>query len=86
MVVDLKVAEMDRLARAVADLTGETPAEAVRAALRERLERERRRLATDDAGLIERLEAIAAECADLPDLDTRPADAIIGYDDAGLPG
>jgi antitoxin VapB len=32
-----------------------------------------------------RLMEIAAQCAAAPDLDTRSPEAIIGYDDAGLP-
>ena len=43
MALSLKGAETDRLAREVAKLTGESLTEAVRTALAERLERERRR-------------------------------------------
>lgn len=83
MAISLKDAETDRLAREVAALTGETLTEAVRKALAERLEREQRR--RDAKGLIERLNEIASHCAALPDVDTRSADEIIGYDDLGLP-
>ena len=83
MAISLKDAETDRLAREVAALTGETLTEAVRKALAERLEREQRR--RDATSLIERLNAIASHCATLPDVDTRSADEIIGYDDLGLP-
>ncbi|QNT68679.1 type II toxin-antitoxin system VapB family antitoxin [Defluviicoccus vanus] len=76
--------ETDRLAREVAALTGETLTEAVRKALAERLERERRRHPVDE-GLAERLDAIALHCAQLPDLDTRSAEEIIGYDASGVP-
>jgi antitoxin VapB len=84
MAISLKDAETDRLAREVAALTGETLTEAVRKALVERLERERRRH-RDDKGLSERLDEIARHCASLPDLDTRSADEIIGYDAFGVP-
>ena len=43
MAISLKDPETDRLARAVAALTGETLTEAVRKALAERLDRERLR-------------------------------------------
>ena len=51
--------------------------------LRDRLarvrgERSRRRLADE-------LEAIAELCANLPVLDSRSADEILGYDEHGLP-
>ncbi len=36
--------------------------------------------------LVARMKAIAAELAHVPDLDTRPADEILGYDEHGLPG
>ena len=84
MALSLKDAETDRLARAVAKLTGESLTEAVRKALAERLERERRRRA-ETKGLAERLDELAKECAALPDHDTRSPDEIIGYDEYGVP-
>jgi antitoxin VapB len=49
MALSIKTVEADKLARALARLTGETLTEAVTAALRERLQRERaRRAATDN--------------------------------------
>jgi antitoxin VapB len=84
MALSLKDAETDRLARELAKLTGESLTEAVRTALAERLERERRpRGATK--GLAERLDELAKECATLPDYDTRSPDEIIGYDEYGVP-
>lgn len=83
MAISLKDPETDRLARAVAALTGESLTGAVRKALAERLERERlRRGAAPD--LAERLRKIGEHCAALPDLDTRTPDEIIGYDDTGM--
>jgi len=84
MAISLKDAETDRLAREVAALTGETLTEAVRKALAERLERERRRRSAQK-GLAERLNEIARHCAALPDLDTHGADEIISYDEFGVP-
>jgi antitoxin VapB len=83
MALSLKDAETDRLAREVAKLTGESLTEAVRAALAERLERERRKRGSKS--LVERLNEIALHCASLPDYDTRTPDEIIGYDEYGVP-
>lgn len=83
MAISLKDAETDRLARALAGLTGESLTEAVRLALAERLEREQRRRGGGD--LVARLDAIARHCGSLPDLDSRSADEILGYDAHGLP-
>jgi antitoxin VapB len=83
MALSLKDKETDRLARAVAALTGETLTDAIRVALSERLEREQRRRG-QTTGLAERLEQIGRECAALPDFDTRTPDEIIGYDETGM--
>jgi antitoxin VapB len=83
MALNIKDPEADRLARAVAELTGESLTKAVTEALRERLERVRRRRA--GRSLAEELNEIALRCAALPDLDTRSPDEIIGYDEHGLP-
>jgi len=61
MSLNIKNEEADRLARELADLTGESVTAAVTTALRQRLERERRQ--RDRKGLSERLLAIGAECA-----------------------
>ena len=84
MALSLKDPETDRLAREVAKLTGESLTEAVRKSLAERLERERLRRGKPAKGLVEELNEIAKHCAALPDLDTRSADEIIGYDENGL--
>lgn len=85
MALSLKDVETDRLARQVASLTGETLTQAVRTSLAERLARERLKRG-HGADLSEELEAIFRRLDALPDLDTRSADEIIGYDDNGLPG
>jgi antitoxin VapB len=84
MAISLKDAETDRLAREVARLTGESLTEAIRNALQERLERERRKHRPGER-LVEELNAIALHCAALPGHDTRSADEIIGYDEFGVP-
>lgn len=84
MPLNIKDPEADRLARAVAARTGETLTQAVIVALRERLEREERRL--DDAELlVEEILAIGRHSAALPIRDSRPADEILGYDEYGIP-
>ena len=84
MALSLKDPETDRLAREVARLTGESLTEAVRTALTERLERERLRRGRSKRSLAERLNEIALRCAARPELDSRLADEIIGYDENGM--
>jgi antitoxin VapB len=84
MVLTIKNAEADRLARALAQRTGETLTEAVIKALRERLERELHKDQSVES-LIEDVMEIGRHCADLPLLDPRPPDEILGYDKNGLP-
>jgi antitoxin VapB len=83
MALSLKDPEADRLAREVAARTGETITAAVVVALRERLARlrgrPRRRRLRDE------LRDIARRCAELPTLDERSSDEILGYDHRGLP-
>lgn len=83
MALNIKDPETDRLARSLAAATGETITTAVATALRERLERIEGTFAADM--LVVELDGIAARCAALPLLDTRPQDAILGYDEHGLP-
>lgn len=81
--LNIKNPEADRLARALAQKTGETITEVVIDALREKLLREQGRQAPVE--LKEALLAIAHRCAALPDRDTRSPEDILGYDDSGLP-
>ena len=83
MALNIRNPEAEKLAAELARTTGESKTEAVTKALRDRLarvrlERTKRRLADE-------LEEIAAHCANLPVLDSRDADEILGYDEAGLP-
>lgn len=83
MALSIKHPEADRLARELAQRTGESLTDAVLNALRERLRREsgRRRAVP----LAEELLEIGRRCSALPVLDPRPADEILGYDENGLP-
>lgn len=83
MAISLKDPETDRLARAVAALTGETLTAAVRNALKERLERERLRRG-EITDLVDRLREIGEHLAKQPVLDPRSPDEIVGYDETGM--
>jgi antitoxin VapB len=81
--LSIKDPETERLARALAERTGETLTIATRRALEERLRRigggARR------AALLEDLAASRRRWSNMPVRDTRGADEIIGYDENGLP-
>lgn len=83
MPLSIKHPEADRLARELAARTGETLTEAVIAALRERLIREKGR--ARGPRLSEQLATIGRRCAALPILDRRTPDEILGFDEQGLP-
>lgn len=83
MALSIKDSETERLARQVARETRESLTQAIRQSLRERLERLRRKSRTRLRR--EKLNDILRRIDALPDLDTRPADEILGYDDRGLP-
>lgn len=83
MALSIKDSETDRLARELARTTGESLTEAIRRALAERLDRERARASSNSlAGSLRRIQDAVAQ---LPVIDPRPADELLGYDDAGLP-
>jgi antitoxin VapB len=79
MALNIKDPEADRLARQVADMTGETITRAVVIALKEKLAREERRRADID-DLVDDVLGIARSLATLPTLDQRSDDAILGFD------
>jgi antitoxin VapB len=84
MALNIRNSETERLAEALAKLTGETKTEVVTKALRDRLNRLRRERSRHR--LADELDAIARHCAALPVLDSRSAEDIIGYDERGVPG
>jgi antitoxin VapB len=83
MALNIRNPETEALAETLAKLTGETKTQAVTKALRDRLERVRRRLS--GRRLADELDEIALHSASLPILDARDADEILGYDESGLP-
>lgn len=83
MSLNIKDADTHRLARELADLTGETLTEAVRRALRERLDRV---TSNTREPLAERLLAIGRDCAAHMKEPWRSVDhGELLYDDLGLP-
>lgn len=81
MALNLKSHEAHDLARELAVLTGTSMTQSVIVALREAIERR----SHGPRHRREVLDRIARTCADLPVLDDRPSDEILGYDEHGLP-
>ncbi|MEE8247479.1 MAG: type II toxin-antitoxin system VapB family antitoxin [Alphaproteobacteria bacterium] len=81
MALSIKNPEAERLTKALARESGETVTQAVTRALREALVRRRGRRTAPD--VTEAILRISRHCAALPDLDDRPPDEILGYDQHG---
>jgi antitoxin VapB len=83
MALSIKDPDVDRLARQLAHITGESITKAVHVAVRDRLEREQRRRgkALDRA----KIDEIVAQLTAIPVVDDRSPDELIGYDERGLP-
>jgi antitoxin VapB len=83
MAISIKSIETERLAREVAAKTGESLTAAIQRSLEERLER----LKQQRRGqiLASQLEEILRRVDQLPILDHRTPDEILGYDEHGLP-
>ena len=83
MPLSIKNPDTERLARQVANETGESLTEAIQRSLEERLEKLKRRrkghiLAAQLEDLVKRVDA-------LPVVDSRPEDEILGYGPDGIP-
>ena len=76
--------EADRLAHAVASMTGETITQAVINSLKERLQRTQYN-ALNKENILQEALAISRHCSSLPVHDNRTADEILGYNKNGLP-
>ena len=85
MALSIRDPETDRLARELAALTGESMTGAIRRSLKERLLREKRRRDAEIERRREAINAIVERIARLPVLDDRSPEAILGYDENGLP-
>lgn len=79
MVLSIKSAKADQMARDLAQLTGMSITDAVTASLEAQLEVERRRRRPQE------LDDIVERFRELPVLDERSVDEIVGYGDHGLP-
>jgi antitoxin VapB len=85
LALNIRDPEVHRLARAVADATGETMTEAVRNALVERLKRVGEVPEAERQRRLAALRALQRRFAELPVEDPRPLEEILAYDENGLP-
>ena len=83
MALSIKSDEAEALARKVAAITGETLTGAIVRALREQLERLEEK--EQVSSVVYQLETIARRTAELPLLDPRSPEEILGYDKNGVP-
>ncbi len=83
MAMSIKNKTAERLARQLARETGESLTEAIQRSLQERLERIKKQ--RHRKVLVEKLGEILRRVDALPELDSRPEDEILGYDQHGLP-
>ena len=83
MPIHLKNPEAERLVREISHTTGETLTQTIINALKERLERLKCRRHARSAE--DKLKSILQRVDQLPDLDGRSADEILGYDQHGVP-
>ena len=83
MALSIKDPETERLARNLAQITGENITTATKRAIEERL----RRLSGQSrrAALLEDMAAIRRRWSAMPVVDDRTPDEILGYDGQGLP-
>jgi antitoxin VapB len=83
MPISIKSLETERLARELASRTGESLTGAIQKSLEERLERLKQQRRSPL--LSTQLEDILRRVDQLPILDSRTPDEIVGYDEHGLP-
>lgn len=81
MALSIKNAKAERLARELANELGTTVTGAIIGALEDALRRTRGRNVAPS--IREAILEISDRCAALPDIDTRPADEILGYGERG---
>jgi antitoxin VapB len=83
MALSIKNDDTERLARKVAEATGESLTEAIHTALEDRWRHLRSKR---HAGILSgQIEELLRRVDSLPTLDSRPDDEILGYDENGLP-
>lgn len=86
MALNIKNKEAHRIAQELAEATGRSITQVVTDALREAHEKKRNQESVDVEALVTELNSIADHYSQLPLLDKRPAEEILGYDEQGLPG
>lgn len=85
MALSIKNPEVDRLARELAEVTGENMTEAICKALEERLEKEKGRKPENNY-IKDEIQRIQARIARLQRIDQGSDEKLIGYDEYGIPG
>lgn len=83
MAISIKSIETEHLAREIAAETGESLTGAIQKALEERLERLKNNRRSQTLGM--QLDDILRRVDEMPDLDSRTPDEVMGYDEDGLP-
>jgi antitoxin VapB len=83
MALNIKNKNIDRLARKIANETGETLPEVIHKALAERWERLKTR--QNGPALASQIEELLRRVDDLPVLDSRPEGEVLSYDEYGAP-
>lgn len=83
MALSIKDPETERLARSLAQLTGENITTATKRAIEERLHRVGGQ--SRKAALLEDMAEIRRRWSEMPIADGRTAEEILGYDEHGLP-
>ena len=83
MPLSIRNAEVEKLVRVLARLTGENLTDTILQSLKER--HQRIRAANASQRLLDDLSAIAQRTAALPKHDLREAEEILGYGERGLP-
>jgi antitoxin VapB len=83
MAISIKSIETERLARQVAEQTGDSLTGAIQKSLQERLERLKSQRRNQI--VLDQLRDILHRVDQLPVLDPRTPDEIVGYDEQGLP-
>ena len=83
MAISIKSIETEHLAREIAAKTGESLTGAIQKALEERLDRLKNNRRSQ--ALETQLDDILRRVDEMPDLDSRSPDEIVGYDEDGLP-
>ena len=83
MPLSIKNEATERLARKVASETGESITDAIQISLQERWERLKRR--RKEHILAGQIEDLLHRVDRLPNLDSRPENEVLGYDEDGIP-